>query len=474
VKFFKKIRNSPTITTWFSFLTKALNFTIIIPLLLNILTPGDISLWYLYLSLINLLIILDAGFGSTFVRIISYGIVGIIDVGNEFIGQRDNSSGVPNYEYLSETYSIMQRFYGVLSVISFLILLSLGTLIFQNPIEASSNITFAWNTWWWIIISYPILVWGNTYVNALVGTNNIPVLRLWESLFNICSVLTNITIIYYSKSVFLLIISNQLWLLLSVLRNIFLTRKVYVYSRKSPKNQAKELRIKLERMILPSALKSGVGVIMSLGIIQGSGFVLATIVTPAVLAPYLFSLNTIQAIKSFAQAPFYSKLPVFSSLAGSGDIKKLGAIAQRSMRMVYLIYALSFFLLAFGGEYLFITFKSNIEFPNKILWALFGIGFLIERFGAMHLQIFSTTNKIIWHTANGVTGLLMIIFGIVFYRFLGVIAFPLALIAGYCCFYSWYCPMLSYKFLRTNFWKFEKYTFLPFFILTAFFLLAVL
>lgn len=462
MKIINFVANSPTISTWLSFASKALNFTVIIPLLLNILSAEDISLWYLYLILINLLTVLDAGFGSTFVRIISYNMSGIKDVGNEYIGKSDNS-GEPNVAYLNSADKLMKKFYGYLSLLSIFLLATLGTYVFYIPLNASSDGNLAWFTWWYVVISYPILVWGNVYVNTLLGTHNIPLVRLWETLFNSISVLTNILVILYFKNVYILIFFNQVWLIASVLRNLFLVRKKFQF------NSAEELNTlqlsKLRQMVIPSALKSGVGVLMSLGIIQGSGFILARYVPASTLAPYLFSLNTIQAIKSFAQAPFYSKIPLFSSLTGNGNLEKLISISKQSMRLVYLVYSFFFFLLAFFGQDIFNLFNSKIEFPDKLLWSIFGLAFLIERYGAMHLQIYSTTNNIIWHKVNGITGLLMIIIGIALYSYMGVYAMPVSLLLSYSLFYSWYCPKKSYEFLKVKFSAYEASVFFPFVLL---------
>jgi len=84
------------------------------------------------------------------------------------------------------------------------------------------------------------------------------------------------------------------------------------------------------------------------------------------------------------------------------------------------------------------------------------IGIFLERYGAMHIQLYSTSNHIIWHLANGIAGVLMVVISVVLFPLLDVLAFPLSILGGYLGFYSWYAALHSYKEFKLSFWSFEK------------------
>lgn len=455
-----KLWNSPTITTWMSFLTKSFSVTVILPLVLNRLNVNDVNLWYMFTGVLSLQIILDAGFGSAFVRIIAYGTVGMRDF--SILKNAKESNDTDNsfdQEFVTTAYSLMENIYKRLFWVSLFFTYTVGSYIFIRAIQMSTYPAFGWITWSLFATSFSIVVWGNMYVNFLQGTHNIPLLRRWDTLFNLLNSLFCIIVLLLTPNVYLLIIINQIWLLIGVGRNYFLVHKKYPFL-KGYKIDI-ELKADIRKNLMPSAIKSGVGILMSQGIIQASGFIYAQLASPTALASYLLGLNLIQAIRNFSQAPFYSRLPELATCTGRGNINKLMSIAQKNMFRVYLIYSILFFGVAFFHEPIFNLIGSKVKFPDPELWGLLGIAFLVDRYGAMHLQVYSTTNHIIWHSLNGITGVLMIALSVILYPILSINAFPISMLCSYILFYSWYAPYKSYRFMNVNFFKFEKYSFIP-------------
>ena len=128
------------------------------------------------------------------------------------------------------------------------------------------------------------------------------------------------------------------------------------------------------------------------------------------------------------------------------------------MSLSYWTYGFLFLSLAILAKPILQIIGSNAEFVPAGMWGLLGLGFLFERYGAHHIQLYSATNKIIWHIANGITGILFIITSIVAFPLLGVYSFPIGYIIGYAGFYSWYSAINSYKTFKMKFLKFEPYS----------------
>jgi|SRR5690606_15643040 len=82
--------------------------------------------------------------------------------------------------------------------------------------------------------------------------------------------------------------------------------------------------------------------------------------------------------------------------------------------------------------------------------------FFAERLGAMYLQLYSTTNHIVWHIANGVTGVLMLVLGSLLYPLIGIAAFPTAMLGAYLGFYTWYAIRLSANAFQFRWLSFER------------------
>jgi VIT1/CCC1 family predicted Fe2+/Mn2+ transporter len=87
---------------------------------------------------------------------------------------------------------------------------------------------------------------------------------------------------------------------------------------------------------------------------------------------------------------------------------------------------------------------------------LLGVGYFAERYGAMHLQLYSITNHIVWHTVTAWTGSIFLIVSFLLIKTQGYLAFPIAKIVAYLGFYSWYCAKYSYKKFSINFLRYES------------------
>ena len=225
--------------------------------------------------------------------------------------------------------------------------------------------------------------------------------------------------------------------------------------------------------VWPSAWRSGIGHFMSYGLIQASGVLYAQVASATSIASYLLTLRLIQMVSAFSQAPFYSKLPAFARLFAEDKKSDLVALAKKGMRLSHWCYVAGFIGLGISGEPLLKFIGSNAEFPTNLLWSLMGLAFFVERYGAMHLQLYSITNHIIWHIANGFAGIIYIIVCLSLFNTVDVYAFPLGLIAGYVGFYAWYSAMHSYKIFGLSFMTFEKDILLIPFCIMAFYFLVI-
>ena len=146
------------------------------------------------------------------------------------------------------------------------------------------------------------------------------------------------------------------------------------------------------------------------------------------------------------------------------------------MLLSYLTYAVIFGTSCLAGTRLFSLIGSHIVFPDSYLWCLLGIGFFIERYGAMHMQIYSLTNKILWHIANGISGIIFIIAAAgILSVYPDMLAFPMALIASYLGFFAWYSAKHSYTILADRFIPFElKTSVLPLIIVLGSILIMII
>jgi O-antigen/teichoic acid export membrane protein len=455
-KFFNRFWNSPTLMTWGSFVTRSLSLVVVLPLILTRLSTEEIALWYLFSTIIGLQILVDVGFSSTFSRVIAYAMGGATNA--ELKDFRSISQSVrqsePNWKTIEQIYSTMRTIYFGLAAIAILLLSTLGSWALLKPISATANVTSAWIAWGVIIVVSTINILGNPYSAYLQGVNQIALLRRWETFTSLGAITTSFIVLFLDGHLLPLVIANQSWVVLNNLRDLWLCLKVEEGRFKKFTNQ------RIDRIILeavwPSAWRSGVGVFMSYGLVQISGVIYAQVGTASGVASYLLALRLIQMVSQFSQAPFYSKLPVLAKLRSEGNLEQQVSVAKRGMLLAYWTYVAGFIGLGILATPLLKLIGSNAEFVSPLLWGLMGLSIFAERYGAMHIQLYSTTNHIIWHIANGVSGVIYLVVSLALFKQIGVYAFPVGTLAGYLGFYCWYSAMHSYRAFGLKFWKFER------------------
>ena len=448
-----RIWNSPTYTTWGSLLTSSLSVVAVLPLVLTRFSPEEIILWYLMMTFLGLQHVVDVGFSPTFSRIISYlaGGVGIDDLRRP----STKGSGTLDQGDLNRVYSTMRIIYSRLGLAWSLLLLLVGSWALNRPISQVQDPQSAWLAWAVIVGASYVSFRGDQYVSYLIGLNKVAPLRRWEILATAGSIATSFLVLYLGGGLLALVVANQTWQVFKVVRNRWLARSVLDGLLRSFSKEP--LNKNILNDIWPSVWRSGVGVLMSYGVIQSSGIIYAQVGNTPDVASYLLAMRFMQILTQFSVAPFYSKIPMYSRLYGEGKKAELLHIAQRGMRLSHWSFVLGFAGTALLAEPLLRYIGSNVAFPSPLLWALMGLAYFVERFGAMHIQLYSTTNHITWHIANGVSGAIYLAVSFGLLKIIGAYAFPIGILAGYCGFYSWYAARQSYKAFGLKPLTFEKW-----------------
>lgn len=450
-----RVWNSPTVMTWSSLVTRVGGMAILLPLVLRSFSSAEVALWLLFGAVAMLQIVGDMGFSQTFTRAIS-NVRGGADIGE--LKRLDvrrvvSDQRTPNADALMRVLSAMRPIYSRIALVCLIVLITLGTYaVFPMVVPVQrQGAEGVWFAWMMVIGSNTFAVWGNVYQAYLSGTEKIALLRRWEALFGLLSIVFSCLILAFGGGLVSLVVSQQLWIVAGILRNRWLCTKdaIFVYSANAPKDE------EVIRTVWPSAWRSGVGVLMSLGIVQASGFVLARIESPSNLASYMLGLRLIQTISQISSAPFYSKIPLLARLCAEGKVSDLLAIARRGMQIANATFLSGFLVLGVFADDIFALIGSETSFPDRWMWTLLGAAFFVERVGAMHIQLYSVTNHIIWHVANGWTGCAMILASYVAYKYFGVAGLPMAMFFSYLFIYCSISVFHSYRAFELSFWRFD-------------------
>lgn len=419
--------HSPTLNTWASFATRSLTFVIVLPLLLRKFSPEELTVWYLFATLASLHMLAESGFGSTFVRMIAYAMSGASDLQAAMAG-RGGTQAHCNLALLGQIVGTMRTIYQRLTLLLAVLLGLGGTWALVRPLAALPDPRAGWIGWVLVYANTLLVFQGNFFSTWLQGTNQIAVLRRWETFTSLGSIFTSFLLLKVGAGLLPLVAATQMWATLGVARNAWLALQVLDGRLRTFRDT--RYCPTVFGTVWPSAWRAGVGVLMSFGVTQSTGLVYAQMGRSRDVAAYLLALRLQQMIVAMSNAPFYSKLPLLSRWWAEGAHGRIVSDARRAKSLT--LWALAFPLISIGllGPNLFKWIESQTPFPAPWIWWLLGIAALAERYGAIHLQLYSLSNHIIWHIANGIAGSIQILASIALYPHHQVAAFPIAALCG--------------------------------------------
>jgi hypothetical protein len=286
----------------------------------------------------------------------------------------------------------------------------------------------------------------------------IALVRRWDTLFGLSGAVAAYLIVFAGGGLLALLLVTQTSLGLQLLRNRILSRRV---ERENP------VRISgvPERAVLdatwPAAWRTSLG---SAGVVianQSGGLLFAQLGAPAAVASYLIALRMLEAIGRLSRAPFYARLPILARLRAQARVELYLEVAKRGMSWSYWLFVVGIAAVATFGPWLFAFVRSEVPFPSRLIWFGLGLALFFERYGAMHLQLVATANRIIAPAAMAGYVIVNVAALALLVGILGVHALPLAMLCGYLGWFSWYCARQSYTILDQAFWSFERTTVLP-------------
>lgn len=447
-----RIWNSPILMTWSSLSARLLSVTLTLPLVLVRFSPEQVAVWQLFATFITLQMMFDFGMAPTFSRLIAYAYGGASVDDMRRIDSTPGSGCVKNASSMTLVMSSQRWLYIRISLVITLLFALVGTKLLIRPIGQLANEDVGWNAWVVVLVSSAFCLWGNGYAAALQGIDKIALVRRWEMMFSVGQTASAVTSILLGGGLFWLVLSNQAWLIAGAFRN----RKLMQMAEPETFAVRPSPDPRVLKVLWPAAWRSGIGILMSQGIIQASGLIYSQYAAATQVSTYLLALRIMNLVSQFSQAPFYSCIPKLAALQATGDRGALLEMASRGMRFAHWIFCFGVLLVAVSGKALLDMIGSQTKFVDLDFWLLMSFAFWVERYGAMHMQLYSTTNRIVWHVVNGVTGVIILTFGWSLSPGLGIWAMPVSMLIGYIGFYSWYSAKLSAQTFSFSWFQWEK------------------
>jgi len=459
-KKFQYIWDSPTITTWATFLSSGLKTIVFYPLLISRLDSPEITIWLLFLSFVGFASLLDLGFYSTFSRLISYIIGGADKINNTNSGKVEiSSNSVINNELFGKAIRTINSIFIILALLVFVLFLTIGSFYMQKPISMTSDPKTIWISFIVLIISLSLSVYARKFRTVLHGMNYISLINRWNLFFDTISVLLSIIVLVKIPSVLNLTLVLMATVFSSLLRDYFLLKSRIDAKTKIIDDDNKQLFYpEIIAIVWPSTWRTAIGMIGSTGVTEATGLIYAQYNSSNSLASYLFALRIISIISSISRAPFYSKIPTLTINRANNELHNIYNLSKRGIKISLYIFTLLILCVGLFINPMLNMIKSNIQFISINLWVFISVVWMLERHHAMHAQVYSTTNHIPFYIPIIVSGTINILLIFLLIDQLGIWSFTIAQGFSNILINNWWNVKLSLNSMQVEFKKYFSET----------------
>ena len=426
--------------------------TVVLPFVLWKFDAATAAVWLVFVSIASLRALADFGFMATFVRLIGYARSGVPIEGlapGALESHERNPDG--SNDVISAVNSATRLLYRRLALILGAALIFVGSLAVVKPVGFLANAGDGWMSWAFMVIGTSFALYGGRYQAFLHGMNQVALHRRWEAAIHLSGLLVSIVVIIAGGGLLELVAVSQLVLVIGVFINSRLCHRFGEFVPRSEKTTA----VRVVRLAWPAVWRSGIGIAAGLGTVQIIGLTYAQLATPADMAALLLALRLAQVINLLSQPPFYAQIPLMVHLWSSGQREVFLRSAQHGMRSSLFLIVIGFTLAGYCVPVVLELLGSDVQFISNKFWLLLSLAYFLERYGAMHIQLHSMNNVVLWHWANGIAGTIFVTANILLYPFIGTLALPVALLTSNSIFYAWFCAAKSFQLTKAPFFRFE-------------------
>ena len=465
------IFESATLNTWMSLAVRMGGMLILLPLVLASFTVETVLVWQLQASILTMLVWIDFGLTPTFARFFALargratfgqlrqGANTVICVGD------DRKIEVPT---LIGTLVVINTIMALLGVV---LVALVGTWAIRNPILNLNLPYVGWIAWGLTLAGVPLMIMNGVNSSIIIGANKITTLRRIEILVGLCQVISNCLVMLIISNLAILAASNIFWTGVGFVTNRFFAlqaMRAEGWERGRPQWDYVQLA-------WATCWRSGVGILLSTGLIQGSGMVIPHLTSTEAAAGYLLILRLVTLASQISQAPFYSRLPAMTKSFAEGDRASTIQMAEIGMSSSFWTLTICLLGMLFAVPPFLVFLGSSVQMPDQTIAILMSFAFFAERYGAMHMHLYTLSNHVIWHVVNGLTGTIAVIVCVTIWPAMNVLSIPIGLFFAYSFFL---CPTISsmtFKFFQLTRLQFEwRTTFFPFLALLLGILISIL
>lgn len=423
---------------------------IVLPVVLSLLSPSEIGMNYLMLSVSSLVALADFGFSGQFGRNITYVFSGAKELKKEGIGIVKQDC--IDYHLLAVVIETAKYIYRKISLLTFIAMISLGSLYMCKATDGFTTVRNSLLIWILFSLSSYFNMYFMYYGSLLTGAAMIMEAKKVIILNRIVYISIAFVLLFIGCGLISIVVAN---IISPFVGRWYSYKKFYRENVKSTLQKervsAEEIR-EIFNVLWYNAKKLGINFLGAYGIQQSGMFIIGLFLSLEEVASYGLMCQLFQVSSALSMGIFTTLLPVFYKLRAEGNTDRLIADFSFSTIIYFIIFTLcGLGIISFGSQLLDLIGSSTF-LPVFYVMAIYFVHMLLENFHSMCATMIVTNNEVPFVKAAIVSGVLIVICNLVTLRFtsLGLLGVVLGQLFVQSLYNHWKWPFWIFQELHLN------------------------
>jgi O-antigen/teichoic acid export membrane protein len=431
---------------------------LILPLVLRLLTPEEIGMNFLMLTIGTMVSLLDFGFAPQIGRNFSYVFAGAQILQKEGLGISNEVNATVNYRLLATLIHTAKFIYRIISFVVLFVMLSFGTLYIYIITKGFTNVDNALIIWCLYSVSTFFNIYYAYYISMLSGKGMIKEMQKSIVYSRIAYIMISVVLLLFDFGLIGVVLANFIAPFISRYLSYHYFYSLDIKEKINNFIIDKSEILDLFTIIWYNAKKLGIVYIGAYAITKFGIFLSGLYLTLPEVASYGIMMQLVGVISTVAGTLFTISNPRFSILKFERNNTLLLKNFALSMGVFYLVFIIGGFILAFIGPLLFSALKSNIALPATYIILLYVVVMMLEANHSYFSTIIVIGNSVPFVWISLMTGGLIILgsFISLYYTNLGILGLVLVQGGVQGAYNNWKWPKVVCKDFNISFFDFLK------------------
>ncbi|MFM4774589.1 O-unit flippase-like protein [Aeromonas veronii] len=414
---------------------------LLLPFILHFLNTEDIGLWYVFVSIVSFIQLLEFGFLPTISRYISYVFSGAQNIELNKVPNY-NENGAVNIYLLSGIIASAKKIYGIISVLALIIVVFCGSAYLWT-LEYSGDKLYLLLSWFVYGVATTVIFYFGYFNCILKGRGDQTKMNQSIVLSKLSSIFVTIPLLYLDVG----ILSIAIGVLVSAIVDRVLVG-FFVFD-KSQHQTLEAFNVKSEidytKVIWGNAKLMGLVQLGNFLTVRSSVLIVSSVIGLDAAATYGFTLQITSVAVIISSMYFGLQLPLMNSAQIRNDQQSIRIAFKCSIGIAWVLFFLyAVFVSTFGVYIVDVLFDTATLLPRPML-IIFSMAAFLEMNHSLCTAYLTTRNQIIFMKPMLITGVFIFISSLAFGYIFGLWGVILSQFVLQLIYNNWKWPLLAFR-----------------------------